>query len=86
MERYLTPVLSEELGEKILLLTGPRQCGKTTLSRMLRPDFQYINYDLAEHRLLLMEKSWDRQKALVIFDELHKMEQWKALAQGHLRR
>ena len=82
MQRYLTPALSEELGRKILLLTGPRQCGKTTLSRMLLPDYQYINYDLAEHRLLLMEKSWDRQKALVIFDELHKMDQWKAWLKG----
>ena len=82
MERYLTPALSEELGRKILLLTGPRQCGKTTLSRMLRPDYQYINYDLAEHRLLLREKSWDRQKELVIFDELHKMDQWKAWLKG----
>ena len=82
MERYLTPALSEELGRKILLLTGPRQCGKTTLSRMLRPGYQYINYDLAEHRLLLREKSWDRQKALVIFDELHKMDQWKAWLKG----
>lgn len=82
MERYLTPALSEELGRKILLLTGPRQSGKTTLSRMLRPDYQYINYDLAEHRLLLSEKSWDRQKELVIFDELHKMDQWKAWLKG----
>ena len=82
MERYLTPALSEELGRKILLLTGPRQCGKTTLSRMLHPDYQYINYDLAEHRLLLREKSWDRRKALVIFDELHKMDQWKAWLKG----
>ena len=82
MERYLTTALSEEAGRKILLLTGPRQCGKTTLSKMLRPDYQYINYDLAEHRLLLREKSWDRQKALVIFDELHKMDQWKAWLKG----
>ncbi len=49
---------------------------------MLHPDYQYINYDFAEHRLLLREKSWDRQKALVIFDELHKMEQWKAWLKG----
>ena len=82
MERYLITALSEELGRKILLLTGPRQCGKTTLSRMLQPDYQYINYDLAEHRLLLMEKSWDRQKKLVIFDELHKMDKWKAWLKG----
>jgi len=82
MERYLTAALKEDLEDKILLLTGPRQCGKTTLSKMLIPDYQYINYDLAEHRLLLQEKSWDRQKALVIFDELHKMDHWKAWLKG----
>ena len=82
MERYLKTALSEDLGRKILLLSGPRQCGKTTLSRMLRNDYQYINHDLAEHRLLLREKSWDRLKDLVIFDELHKMDQWKAWLKG----
>ncbi len=82
MERYLNTALSEELGNKILLLTGPRQCGKTTLSKMLHADYQYINYDLAEHRLLLREKSWDRQRSVIIFDELHKMTGWKAWLKG----
>lgn len=82
MKRYLNTALSEDMGDKILLLTGPRQCGKTTLSKMLNPDYQYINYDLAEHRLLLKEKAWDRSKALVIFDELHKMNHWKAWLKG----
>jgi len=49
---------------------------------MIQPDYQYFSYDLAEHRLLLAEKSWDRKKALVIFDELHKMNQWKAWLKG----
>ncbi len=82
MKRYLNVALEKDLGHKILLLTGPRQCGKTTLSKMLSTDYQYINYDLAEHRLLLREKGWDRQKELVIFDELHKMEHWKAWLKG----
>ena len=82
MDRYLHRALSQDLGQKILLLTGPRQCGKTTLSRMLHPDYQYLNYDLAEHRLLLREKSWDRRKAVIIFDELHKMAHWKAWLKG----
>jgi predicted AAA+ superfamily ATPase len=82
MDRYLHDALSQDLGQKILLLTGPRQCGKTTLSKMLHPDYQHLNYDLAEHRLLLGEKSWDRQKAMIIFDELHKMEHWKAWLKG----
>jgi predicted AAA+ superfamily ATPase len=82
MRRYLESSLSEDLDKKILLLTGPRQCGKTTLSKMLNTDFQYINYDLAEHRILLMEKGWDREKALIIFDELHKMNNWKSWLKG----
>jgi len=82
MDRYLIKALSEDLDNKILLLTGPRQCGKTTLSKMLHPDYQYINYDLAEHRLLLKDKAWDREKSLIIFDELHKMDRWKAWLKG----
>ena len=57
MERYLKAPLLKDLGKKILLLTGPRQCGKTTLSKMLDSDHQHFNYDLAKHRLLLMEKT-----------------------------
>jgi predicted AAA+ superfamily ATPase len=82
MDRYLKDPLAEEIDKKILLLTGPRQCGKTTLSKMLTTDFQYINHDLAEHRLLLSEKSWDRDKTLIIFDELHKMHEWKSWLKG----
>ena len=82
MERYLNAALTADLDRKVLLLSGPRQSGKTTLSRMLHPDHQYINHDLAEHRLLLREKGWDRRKALVILDELHKMEDWKVWLKG----
>ena len=82
MERYLRPALVADMDLKILLLSGPRQSGKTTLSRMLHPDHQYVNHDLAEHRLLLREKSWDRNKALIVLDELHKMENWKAWLKG----
>jgi len=82
IDRYLHEAIQRDLGRKIVLLTGPRQCGKTTLSRMLEPDHQYLSYDLAEHRLLLAEKAWDRHKALVIFDELHKMPRWKAWLKG----
>ena len=82
MERYLQSAIAADLRCKIVLLSGPRQSGKTTLARMLHPDHQYINHDLAEHRLLLREKSWDRRKALIVLDELHKMEGWKAWLKG----
>ncbi len=84
MNRYLESYILADLARKIVLLTGPRQCGKTTLAKQLYPheDYAYFNYDLGEDRIALHEKNWDRKKTLVIFDELHKMQQWKAWLKG----
>jgi hypothetical protein len=82
MKRSIEDFIRKDLKRKIVLLTGPRQTGKTTLAKMLDKSFDYFNYDHAEHRLSLMEKSWDRAKPLVIFDELHKMKNWKSWLKG----
>lgn len=82
MQRYLEKYVKEDLKEKIVLLTGPRQTGKTTLSKMLMTGFDYFNFDNAEDRLSLLEKSWDRSKDLIIFDELHKLKNWKSWLKG----
>jgi predicted AAA+ superfamily ATPase len=29
----------------VVVILGPRQCGKTTLAKMLRPDWHYIDLD-----------------------------------------
>ena len=42
----------------------------------------YFNYDSSEDRLGLVEKSWDRSKDLIIFDELHKIKSWKSWLKG----
>ncbi|MBI5606110.1 MAG: ATP-binding protein [Deltaproteobacteria bacterium] len=82
MKRTLEKYIQKDLKKKIVLLTGPRQTGKTTLAKMLKANFDYFNYDNAEHRLSLIEKSWDRSKDLVIFDELHKLKNWKSWLKG----
>ena len=82
MKRYLTKYIQEDLATKIILLTGPRQTGKTTLSKMLKREYDYFNFDNIEDRLSLQEKSWDRSKELVIFDELHKLKNWKSWLKG----
>lgn len=82
MERYLTKYIRDDLGSKIVFITGPRQVGKTTLSRMLADDFDYFNFDHPEHRVQLLARSWDRKKPLVIFDELHKLKNWKSWLKG----
>ena len=52
------------------------------MSRRLEPDHQYLSQNFAEHRLLLDEKGWDRDKALLVFDELRKRDGWKAWLKG----
>jgi hypothetical protein len=82
MHRYLEEQIRADLGRKIVLLSGPRQAGKTTLAKMLSQNCDYFNYDNAEHRVGLLEKSWDRSRELVIFDELHKLKNWKSWLKG----
>ena len=82
MKRYIFQNIKDDLDKKIVFITGARQVGKTTLSKSLEPSYDYFNYDLAEHRIALKELSWDRRKSLVIFDELHKMKQWKKWLKG----
>ncbi len=82
MQRYLTSYIRKDLGKKIILLTGPRQSGKTTLSHMLTTDYDYLNLDDSDHRDSVQEKSWDRSRNMVIFDELHKWKDWKSWLKG----
>ncbi len=82
MERYIEKYILEDLKEKIVLISGPRQVGKTTLSLMLTESRTYLNYDAASDRKIILAEEWDRDSQLVIFDELHKMKNWKSWLKG----
>jgi len=82
MERYLEKYIWKDLKEKIVLLSGPRQVGKTTLSIQLTPSHTYLNYDATSDRKIIHAEEWNRDAPLVIFDELHKMKKWKSWIKG----
>ena len=82
MKRYLSSFVVKDVCDKIVFITGPRQCGKTTLSKALFSDPVYLNYDSEEDRLIILRKTWKRRHSLVIFDELHKMQNWKQWLKG----
>jgi predicted AAA+ superfamily ATPase len=82
MNRWLENLVKDDLKEKIVFITGPRQVGKTTVSKSLFTDFDYLNYDSGENRDILLNKLWNRKAKLIIFDELHKMKKWKSWLKG----
>ncbi len=85
MERTLYPLIREDLSRKMILLTGPRQVGKTYLAKQLRSEFRfslYLNYDDPQHMKMIQEGSWSPETDLLVLDELHKMRQWKSFLKG----
>lgn len=82
MLRKIKAALIKDLETKIVLLSGPRQVGKTTLSKELFTSFEYLNFDDSEQRKILTQRGWRRDVDLVIFDELHKRPKWKSWIKG----
>ncbi len=85
MQRYLDSAVRTDLGRKMVFLTGPRQVGKTTLAKALMAEYpraQYLNWDVANDRRMLIGQTWSPRAGLVILDEIHKMRDWKAYLKG----
>ncbi len=85
MKRYLDDLVLSDLATKAVVLTGPRQVGKTTLSRQLMQSFgnaQYLNWEVLADRVVLQRQSWNPRAGLLVMDEIHKMPNWKAWLKG----
>jgi predicted AAA+ superfamily ATPase len=86
MKRYLESFIYQDLTKKMIFLGGPRQVGKTTLSKALcHGEFaggQYFNWDNDEDRQAILHKHWLTSSPLIIFDELHKYPRWKQWIKG----
>jgi predicted AAA+ superfamily ATPase len=84
MKRYLDDRVQADLAKKMVFLTGPRQVGKTTLSRQLiaQQGGQYLNYDVPADRAIILHQRWNPLAPLLVLDEIHKMPDWKAWLKG----
>ncbi len=85
MKRYLDDLVLNDLARKLVVLTGPRQVGKTTLARQLMQGLapaQYLNWDVLADRAVLQRQSWLPTGRLLVLDEIHKMPGWKAWLKG----
>ena len=76
------PVLSD-LREKIVMIGGPRQVGKTTLSKtFISKEDQYLNWDFLEDREKIRKHQIDPYLKLIVLDEVHKYPRWRTLVKG----
>lgn len=68
----------------MVLLAGPRQCGKTTLARGLleRLGGEYFDWDVAAHRKALRGLALPEAARLWVFDEIHKFRGWRNWLKG----
>jgi len=85
MKRKQIDIILKDLKKKMVFLVGPRQVGKTYLSKEIMEKFSdtvYLNYDQPKDRKIITEQSWlPRTKALIL-DEIHKMPNWKTYIKG----
>jgi len=83
--RYLDETVADDLDSKMVLVTGPRQAGKTTLVRSFVDQFKgglYLNYDNAADRKKILGQAWNDTNKLLAFDEIHKYSRWKNFLKG----
>lgn len=83
MERLIKEAILRDIYKKIILITGPRQVGKTTLSKDLLKKALYLNYDYINDRKQIHKSDIDFNHTDLILDELHKMKNWKRWLKGH---
>lgn len=85
MKRYLQDAIQTDLGKKMVMLSGPRQVGKTFVAKDIMKSFahpHYLNYDNAHDAKAIMASTWPASSDLLVLDEIHKMRNWKSFLKG----
>ncbi|MBP9750104.1 MAG: ATP-binding protein [Candidatus Pacebacteria bacterium] len=85
IHRDRTEAVLADLEKKMVFIVGPRQVGKTWLTRQIGERFnrtEYLNYDNSKDRETIRGQEWARNADLLILDELHKMKDWKNFLKG----
>jgi len=95
LKRSLYVRIWEDLAREknMVFLSGPRQCGKTTLAKMISEGYTnstYFNWDVLTDKRRLIDDPYffqntvrkDTSTPLVVLDEIHKYRDWRSYLKG----
>jgi uncharacterized protein len=85
MQRYLEPHIRQDLAKKMVFIGGPRQVGKTTMSKQIGQSYAnptYLNWDSRDDKKAILANTFVGGTKLVIYDEIHKYRDWKNHLKG----
>jgi len=85
LERKIQKKILSDLKNKMVFIVGPRQVGKTWLSKKIMREYNnplYLNFDNFNHREIIKKQAWLPEVDLIVFDEIHKMPKWKNYLKG----
>lgn len=72
----------------MVFLAGPRQSGKTTLSKQLLKNggfdiaSRYLNWDFTADRETILAEHFPTAEGMLVLDEIHKYSRWRQIVKG----
>ncbi len=89
INRYIEKNIEQDLKKKMVFISGPRQCGKTTLAKKLLSDEssestfkKYMTWDAIEDRENIMREHFPAGSGFLVLDEIHKYSRWRQVVKG----
>jgi hypothetical protein len=88
LPRYIEKAVTKDLKRKMVLVSGPRQSGKTTMAKHLCEaagsdiEKRYLNWDAAEDREKIILERFPAGAGYLVLDEIHKYSRWRQVVKG----
>lgn len=88
IHRDIEPCINKDLNQKMVFVSGPRQCGKTTLAKKILESTEstevraYMNWDFGGDRENILREQFPGGSGLLVLDEIHKYSRWRQVVKG----
>jgi hypothetical protein len=88
IHRDIEPSLIKDLSKKMVFISGPRQCGKTTLANKIIENFKsseiraYMNWDFGADREHILKEQFPAGSGILVLDEIHRYSRWRQVVKG----